>query len=593
MRYSRLFIPTLKNPPADADNVSIKLMSRAGMIRKLSSGLYEWLPLGLKVLKKVENIIREEMDRIGGQEVSLPILQPRELWEETGRWGVYGKELFRLKDRKNSDFCLAPTHEEVITDIVRRDVRSYKELPLMLYQFGTKFRDEIRPRFGVMRAREFLMKDAYSFHATQEDAEKYYEKVFEAYKRICERCGFDYRAVEAATGAIGGKHSHEFMVLAPTGEELIAHCSCGYGANVEKAECPDMFSAFAPVCADDGALVASETSPAETLKPLEEIHTPSMRSVEEVGRFLKTPPEKFIKTLIYKAGAKTVMVLVRGDRNVNEAKLAARLGAAEVELASPEAVRDITGAPSGFAGPVGKNKKIDALLADHSVRGIVNGVSGANKTDCHISGINIGRDYTPDDISDLALVGEGDLCPRCRREKLSFSRGIEIGHTFKLGKKYSEALNATFLAADGKQSHFIMGCYGIGVSRMVAAAIEQSSDADGIIWPPSLAPYRVVVVPVDTSDEKILSAAEAIYEKLLAAGIETVLDDRNERPGVKFKDADLIGFPVRVTVGKKLSDGLVEIKLRKEKTSRDVSLDSAADEAVKSLDYLVNPPAIK
>ncbi|MDI6758004.1 MAG: proline--tRNA ligase, partial [Endomicrobiia bacterium] len=442
-----------------------------------------------------------------------------------------------------------------------------------MYHFSTKFRNELRATGGILRGREFLMKDAYSFHATQEDADKYYEKVFEAYKRICERCGFDYRAVEAATGAIGGKHSHEFMVLAPTGEELIAHCSCGYGANVEKAERPDMFSDGAPATGHSiSADVASPVSSAEALKPIEEIHTPSMRSVEEVGRFLKTPPEKFIKTLIYKAGGKTVMVLIRGDRNINEAKLAGRLGAAEIVLASPDAVRDITGAAAGFAGPVPKNKKIDALLADYSVRGIVNGVSGANKTDCHISGINIGRDYTPDDISDLALVGEGDLCPRCRREKLSFSRGIEIGHTFKLGTKYSEALNATFLAADGKQSHFIMGCYGIGVSRMVAAAIEQSSDADGIIWLQSLAPYRVVVIPVDTSDEKILSVAEAIYKKLLAAGVETLLDDRNERPGVKFKDADIIGFPVRVTVGKKLSDGLVEIKLRKEKTSRDVPL---------------------
>ncbi|PKN00784.1 MAG: proline--tRNA ligase [Elusimicrobia bacterium HGW-Elusimicrobia-1] len=568
MRYSQIFVPTLKNPPSDADNVSIKLMSRAGMLRKLSSGLYEWLPVGLRVLKKVENIIREEMNRAGGQEVSLPILQPRELWEETGRWGVYGKELFRLKDRKNSDFCLGPTHEEVITDIVRRDVRSYKELPLMLYQFGTKFRDEIRPRFGVMRAREFLMKDAYSFHASEEDAEKYYEKVFDAYKRICDRCGFDYRAVEAATGAIGGRHSHEFMVLASTGEELIAHCSCGYGANVEKAEC---LPADAPAASD------------ESLESLKEVHTPGKRSVGQVGEFLKLPPEKFIKTLIYRAQDKVVMVLIRGDRGINEAKLAERLGAAEVELAAPEAVAEITGAAAGFAGPVPKNQKINLLLADNSVRSIVNGVSGANKTDYHVTGINIGRDFAPDGILDLALVAEGDVCPRCRREKLSFSRGIEVGHTFKLGKKYSEALNAVFLDAEGKQVHFIMGCYGIGVSRMVAAAIEQSNDADGIIWPVPIAPYQAVVVPVDTGDEKIMAVAEAIYDKLIAADVEAVLDDRAERPGVKFKDADLIGFPVRVTVGKKLAEGLVELRLRKEKTSVDVTVAEAAETAIKAI----------
>lgn len=568
MRYSRIFVPTLKNPPSDADNVSIKLMSRAGMIRKLSGGFYEWLPVGLRVLKKVENIIREEMNRAGGQEVSLPILQPRELWEETGRWGVYGKELFRLKDRKNSDFCLGPTHEEVITDIVRRDVRSYKELPLMLYQFGTKFRDEMRPRFGVMRAREFLMKDAYSFHASEDDAEKYYLKIFDAYKRICDRCGLDYRAVEAATGAIGGRHSHEFMVLASTGEELIAHCPCGYGANVEKAEC-----------------LASDVSAAsaESLEPIGEVHTPGMRSVGEVAGFLGMPTAKFIKTLIYRTRDKTVMVLIRGDRAINEAKLSERLGAAEVELSTPEAVAEITGAAAGFAGPVPKNQKINLLLADNSVRSIVNGVSGANKTGYHTTGINIGRDFTCDDILDLALVAEGDVCPRCRREKLSFSRGIEVGHTFKLGKKYSEALNATFLDAEGKQIHFIMGCYGIGVSRMVAAAIEQSNDADGIIWPSPIAPYQAVVVPVDTGDEKILSVAEAIYDKLIAAGVEAVLDDRSARPGVKFKDADLIGFPVRLTVGKKLAEGLVELRLRKEKTSVDVPAAEAAAAAIKAI----------
>jgi len=556
-RFSKLLIPTLKDAPSDADNISIKLMSRSGMIRKLSSGLYEWLPLGLRVLKKVENIIREEMNAVGGQEVSLPILQPRELWEETGRWGVYGKELFRLKDRKGADFCLAPTHEEVITDIVRRDVRSYRELPLMLYQFGTKFRDEIRPRFGVMRAREFLMKDAYSFHATEEDASDYYEKVFEAYKKICLRCGFKFRAVEAATGAIGGKHSHEFMVLAETGEETIAHCECGYGANIEKAEC-------LPPPPSDG----KSDDPGKLL-PLESAHTPSMRTVQEVGKFLGLPPDRFIKSLIYKAGDKTVMALVRGDCDINETKLAQFLGVAEVELAPAETVRDSTGADVGFAGPVfieDKNrKKIDLILADYSVQNIVNAVSGANRTDYHFININIGRDYNPDRILDLRSVKEGDICPRCRENKLSFSRGIEVGHTFKLGVKYSSALNATFLDASGEKKPFIMGCYGIGVSRIVAAVIEQSNDSDGIIWPVPIAPYHAIVIPVD-SDGKIISAAEEIAKTLSANGIETILDDRPDvRAGVKFKDADLIGIPVKVIIGKKfISDGIVEIKLRRD-----------------------------
>jgi len=557
-KFSKLLIPTVKEAPSDADNISIKLMVRSGMVRKLASGLYEWLPLGLRVLKKVENIIREEMNSVGGQEVSLPILQPRELWEETGRWSVYGKELFRLKDRKGADFCLAPTHEEVITDIVRRNVRSYKDLPLMLYQFGIKFRDEIRPRFGVMRAREFLMKDAYSFHATNEDANDYYEKVFEAYKKICSRCGFKFRAVEAATGAIGGKHSHEFMVLAETGEELIAHCECGYGANVEKAE---------SVLENNKS--ADEQD--EKIQPLQEVATPSLKTVEEVGKFLKLAPEKFIKTLIYKADEKIIMALIRGDCDINESKLSQAVGVAEVELAPFEIVREVTeGADVGFAGPVFKNpesrKKIDRIIADFSVKDIVNGVTGANRTDYHLVNVNIGRDYNPDEILDLRLVKEGDICPNCKIRKLSFSRGIEVGHTFKLGEKYSSSMGANFLDSDGKQKTIIMGCYGIGVSRIVAAVIEQSNDTDGIIWPIQIAPYHIVIIPVDTSDDRINTATQKIADTLSDAmsDLEILVDDREDvRAGVKFKDADLIGIPIKITIGKKfLSDGTIEIKLR-------------------------------
>ncbi len=575
MKYSKLFIPTLKESPADADNVSIKLMLRSGMVRKLSSGIYEWLPLGLKVLKKVENIIREEMNKIDGQEVWLPILQPRDLWEETGRWGVYGKELFRLKDRKESDFCLGPTHEEVITDIVRKDVRSYKELPLMLYQFGIKFRDEIRPRFGVMRAREFYMKDAYSFHATEDDAENYYHKVYNAYKKICERCGFKYRDVEAITGAIGGKFSHEFMVLAETGEEVIAHCDCGYGANVEKAECVR----YEPRAMSHEPLTTKE------------IHTPKMKTVEEVGAFLKLPSSQFIKTLVYIANNVPYIVLVRGDCEINESKLAQHLGVAEVELAPAEIVQKITGAALGFAGPVNlpSSAKDIKILADYSVENIENGVSGANRNDYHLVNITIYRDYTPSEILDLRCTKEGDICPKCKRGKLQFSRGIEIGHTFKLGKKYSELLNATFLDSDGMAKHFIMGCYGIGVSRIIAAAIEQNNDKDGIIWHLNIAPFQVVISPVDYADERIRAASYKIYNELLSNNIEVLLDDRDERAGIKFKDADLLGIPLRITVGKKkLNEGKVELKLRKESSAKDIPLESATQKTIKILSGIID-----
>ncbi len=548
MRYSKAFIPTLKETPSDADTISLKLMLRAGLIRKLSAGIYEWLPLGLKVLKNVERIIREEMDKIGGQELLLPAILPKELWEETGRWNIYGKELCRIKDRAGREFCLGPTHEEIITDIVRRDVRSYKQLPLMLYQFQTKFRDEIRPRFGVMRAKEFLMKDAYSFHATEEDAENYYKIVYGAYSKICERCGFKFRAVEATTGAIGGSFSDEFMVIADTGEEEIVSCECGYGANVEKAECLKQE-------------VGSRKSEVE--KPLEEIHTPDMKTVKDVGKFLNEKPEKFIKTLIYLADEKTVMVLVRGDCEINEAKLKGFLKCNELVLADAQTVEKISGAPVGFAGPIRLPSTVYRLpiFADYSVENIINGISGANKKDYHLKNINIGRDYKPTEIADLRKIKKGALCPRCKKHELKFSRGIEVGHTFKLGTKYSQAMNATFLDEKGQKIFFIMGCYGIGVSRIVAAAIEQSHDESGIIWNESLAPYKAIIIPI-SYEGKIKDACDRIYEKL-SQKYDVLLDDRDERAGVKFKDADLLGIPVRITVSEKtLKENKAEIKER-------------------------------
>ena len=548
MYFSKAFIPTLKEAPSDMDNISAKLMVRSGMIRKLASGFFELLPTGLKTLENVTSIIREEMDKIDGQEVRLPLLLPKDLWIETGRWNVYGKELFRLKDRKDGEFCLAPTHEEGITDMVRNDVSSYRQLPLMLYQFGMKFRDEIRPRFGVMRAREFLMKDAYSFHADEADLEKYYKRVYEAYENICKRCGFKYRVVEASSGAIGGSFSHEFMVLADTGEEEIAWCSCGYGANSEKAEC----------------IKYEKKENSEPTPEMEEVLTPNIGSVQDVAKFLSSTERKFIKTMIYVADGSPVAVLVRGDHEVNESKLQSLLGCNELELATPEIIEEVTGAKVGFAGPVNLKKQIK-IIADYSVENIVNAVIGANKDDKHIKNVNINRDFKADIIADLRTVVKGDMCPKCKAQKLQFSRGIEIGHIFKLGTKYSKSMKATYLDAQGKENFMIMGCYGIGVTRILAATIEQSYDENGIIWPVALAPYKVIIVPVDFNSEPLKKVSEDIYKQLRQNKIDVLLDDRDERAGIKFKDADLMGIPYRITVGEKnLQNGNVELKARKD-----------------------------
>lgn len=554
-----MFIPTLKEAPSDAEVVSHRLMTRAGMIRKVAAGIYNYLPLGLKVIRKVENIVREEMSKAGAQEVEMPMVIPSELWQESGRWDVYGKELLRLKDRHQRDFCLGPTHEEVITDLIRREIRSYKELPITLYQIQTKFRDEIRPRFGLMRGREFIMKDAYSFHATEEDAEREYQNIYDAYCRIFERCGLNFRAVEAETGAIGGRFSHEFMVLAETGEDSVASCNkCKYAANVERAETKPQ-----------GSVANAQRSEKEL--PLEKVPTPGEKSVEEVSRFLKTTPQKLIKTIIYDSDKGVVAALVRGDYELNEAKLKRLLKAERLFLADEETVRKATGAPSGFAGPIGLTVKI---VADYSVQSTINSIAGANEADTHFVNVNLNRDFTPDIWGDLRMVVAEDLCPRCSDGILEIFRGVEVGHVFKLGTKYSEAMNTTFLNEKGEAKPMIMGCYGIGIGRTAAAGIEQNHDDKGIIWPMPLAPFQVHLIPVNVNDKATMDAAEIIYNNLTYAGVEVLMDDRDERAGIKFNDADLIGIPIRLTIGSKaLKENSVELKMRRSPDASLVKID--------------------
>ncbi|HSN05343.1 MAG TPA: proline--tRNA ligase [Nitrospira sp.] len=544
MKTSQLLIPTLREDPGEAETVSHKLMLRAGMIRKVAAGIYTYLPLGLRVLRKVEQIIREEMNSAGAQEVLMPMASPAELWRETGRWDFYGKELLRFKDRHERDFCLGPTHEEVITDLFRREVKSYRQLPLNFYQIQTKFRDEIRPRFGLMRGREFLMKDAYSFDRDEAGARLNYQKMYDAYHRIFTRCGLTFRAVEADTGLIGGTSSHEFMVLADTGEETIVYSDQGtFAANVERAE----------------VLPPAQTEQ-ETPKPLQSVSTPNCRSIEEVMAFLKVPADRLVKTLIYTTGKETVAVLVRGDHAVNEIKLKKVLGVTEIELAGPATVEKVTGAPVGFAGPVGL--KGIPIFADHAVPALRNVVVGANQPDTHYVDANWERDFKADQVLDLRNAQAGDPSPR-RDGTLKTTKGIEVGHVFMLGTKYSKAMNATFLDPQGKECLAIMGCYGIGVSRSAAASIEQNHDERGIIWPFPIAPFHVHLIPVSQS-EKTAAATAAIYTDLVAGGFEVLWDDRDDRAGVKFNDADLIGAPFQVVVGDKgLAEGVVEVKVRR------------------------------
>ncbi len=545
MRQSQLLIPTLREDPGEAEIVSHRLMLRAGLIRKVAAGIYTYLPVGLRVVRKVERIIREEMDKAGAQEVLMPIASPAELWQETGRWDFYGKELFRLKDRHERDFCLGPTHEEVITDLVRREVRSYRQLPVNFYQIQTKFRDEIRPRFGLMRGREFIMKDAYSFDADEAGAKESYRKMYEAYKAIFTRCGLTFRPVEADTGLIGGTSSHEFMVLADTGEEGIAVCdTCDYAANIERAELQEH----------------AHKPPPETLREKRRVPTPGKKTVEEVTAFLKVPATQLVKTLLYRADGKTVAVLIRGDHEVNEAKLRKVLGAKDMVMADAATVEKLSSAPVGFAGPLGLSGI--TMLADLAVKPLTNVVVGGNAPDTHWVDVTPGRDFTPDRYADIRNAMAGDACPRCAKP-LRIVRGIEVGHVFMLGTKYSEKMKATYLDKQGQERLIVMGCYGIGVGRTAAAAIEQNHDAKGIIWPAPIAPFHVHVLPL-ADKGKVLEAAIAIETELEKAGVEVLVDDRDERPGVKFNDADLIGCPYQVVIGEKnLSQGLMELKERR------------------------------
>jgi prolyl-tRNA synthetase len=561
MRWSKTLIPTLKEDPADAEVISHKLLVRAGFIRQISRGIYDYFPLALRVIRKIEEIVRQEMDRAGAQELLLPISSPAELWQESGRWEMYGKELLRFKDRHERDFCLGPTHEEIVTDLVRRVVRSYRELPFNLYQIQTKFRDEVRPRFGLMRGREFIMKDAYSFHTDVEDSRREYDNMFQTYKRIFTRCGLRFRPVEADTGAIGGNQSHEFQVLAESGEDAIVSCTnCDYAANLEKAEVK-------------GGRPAGRDINAET-PAVEKVSTPGKKTVAEVAEFLNLPADKFIKTLVYRTDSgEMIAALVRGDHEINELKLRAVTGCREITLADETTVASAAGVIPGFLGPIGLKLR---LIADHSIHGMRGAITGANEANAHFIHVDQERDFTPSAFADLRLAVAGDPCARCETGVLETHRGIEVGQVFYLGTKYSEAMGATYLDAEGREQPIEMGCYGIGISRLVAAAIEQNHDANGIIWPLSIAPFHVLLLPINYKDEKICAAADKLYRDLQQQGVEVLLDDRAERPGVKFKDADLVGIPLRVTIGAKgLEKGLIELRRRTDGNTEEVPMADA------------------
>ncbi|AVX20728.1 prolyl-tRNA synthetase [Carboxydocella sporoproducens DSM 16521] len=559
MRASQLLAPTLRETPAEAEVISHQLLLRAGFIRKAAAGVYTYLPLAQRVLHKIMQIVREEMNRAGGQEITMPIIQPAELWLESGRWHVYGDELFRLKDRHGREFALGPTHEEIITDLVRNEVHSYKQLPLLLYQIANKYRDERRPRFGLMRGREFIMKDLYSFDKDEVGMQISYQKMFDAYTRIFTRLGLKFRPVEADAGAIGGSSTHEFMVLADAGEATIVYCdTCTYAANVEKAE---------------SRLIAREKQEAQ---PLEKIATPEQKTIDEVAAFLGIAPEQTIKTLIYHTEKGLVAAVLRGDRQVNEIKLQNLVDTLQLHLASDEEVVEKIGVAPGSIGPVGLKGKVWQVIADPEVVQQNNLVCGANEDGYHLKNVNYDRDYAVDLVADIRMVEAGEHCPRCEEGKLLTAKGIEVGQVFQLGTKYSKALNAVFLDENGKQKEMVMGCYGIGITRTMAAAIEQNHDENGIIWPLAIAPYHVVVIPVSEKDQQQREAAEKIYSQLTQLGIETVIDDRVERAGVKFKDADLIGYPYRLTVGKTLAEGKVELKERRTGNTRVLDVEEAA-----------------
>ena len=544
MRLSQAFIPTLKEDPADAELASHRLMVRAGMLRKHAAGIYSMLPIGWRVAKKIAAIVREELDREGAQELSLPILMPAELWKESGRWDKYGKELFRQRDRHDRDYSLGPTNEEAVVDLVRSHVRSYRDLPLNLYQIGVKFRDEIRPRFGLMRAREFLMKDGYSFHPDEASLEEGYEAMRRAYTAIFRRCGLSFVVVEADSGAIGGDVNHEFMVTAESGESEVFSSACGYAASSESAK------------------FAVPTAKHEAEAALGERATPGKKTVEEVAAFLGVTNDRLLKTLVFWAGGDPVLAVVPGDRELNEAKLSRVLGGQPVRLAAAAEIEQLTGGPLGFTGPVGLESRIRTLY-DPTVAEGRNYVAGGNKLDVHLVNVRLGRDLKAAERADIAVARAGDRCPRCGDE-MKVSRGIEVGHIFKLGIRYSDPMGARYLDAEGNERTIVMGTYGIGITRTAAAVIEQSHDANGIIWPMPIAPFQVHVTPVNFKDARTREMAERLTAELEAKGVEVLLDDRDERPGAKFKDADLLGVPLRITIGEKgLNDGIVEIRDRK------------------------------
>ncbi|MFW6238167.1 MAG: proline--tRNA ligase [Halanaerobiales bacterium] len=564
MRMSRYYLPTLKETPAEAEIVSHRLMLRAGMIRKLSAGIYSLLPLGFRVVHKIEKIIRKEMNKSEAQEVSLPVMQTAEIWKESGRWDRFGPLMIRFEDRKEREYCLGPTHEEVVTELIRNEIRSYKDLPLNLYQIQTKVRDEIRPRFGVMRGREFIMKDAYSMDRNYEGLDESYQIMYKTYSRIFTRCGLETRAVEADTGAMGGTDSHEFMVLAGSGEDDIAFCAeCDYAANVERATA--------------GKIDSGNNN--YEVKEIEEKHTPGKKTIEELVDFLNVPAQSMIKSLAYFADEKPVLALVRGDDELNEVKLKNVLAAGQLVAAREDEFESYFDSTQGFIGPV--NMQDVKIIADHRIKDIVNGITGANRIDYHLVNVNPGRDFTPDIYTDIRTVKEGDPCPRCQ-STLTLKSGIEVGHIFKLGTKYSESMDATYLDEEGKEQPIIMGSYGIGVTRLVAAAIEQHHDEQGIIWPKSIAPYSVIIIQLGSS-EKISETADNLYRELKEENIDVLLDDRSERAGVKFNDADLIGIPVKIIIGSRsLEKGVVEAEVRRTGDSHEYSCENAVKK-IKSL----------
>ncbi|MGM9972635.1 MAG: proline--tRNA ligase [Clostridiaceae bacterium] len=553
MKMSKMLNLTMRETPAEAEIASHQLMLRAGLMRKMASGVYNFMPLGLKALKNVEEIVREEMNNADAQEFLASAVIPAELWQDSGRWYAYGSELFRFKDRNDRDFCLGPTHEEVFTDIARQEIKSYKQLPLNLYQIQTKYRDERRPRFGVMRSREFVMKDAYSFDKDEAGLDKSYLKMQDAYIKIFNRCGLDVKCVEADSGAIGGSNSAEFMVKSEVGEDDVVFCTCcDYAANIEKAQS------------------TPELGEKEEPKALETIETPDVRTIEELVAFFNTTEKKFAKTLIYNADGKIVAVMVRGDRVVNETKLSNALGGVtELNMATPEEVFQATSAQVGFAGPIGL--KVTDLFVDTEVANMYNFIVGANKTGYHISGVNYGRDFEGI-VGDFRNIEEGEKCPKCGGS-ITISRGTEVGHIFKLGTKYSKAMGANFIDETGVPQPLVMGCYGIGINRTLASVIEQHHDENGIIWPLSIAPYKVAIVVAVSKNADQMKAAEELYNELRMRKLDVILDDRDERAGVKFKDADLMGTPIRITIGKKISEGLVEFKLRNSDELEVISLD--------------------